>query len=223
MKPFFITSTGTNIGKTYLTELIIKRCNELNINVNAIKPIISGFVLSKYKKSDTGIILKALNKNRNYINEISPWRFKAPISPDAASNLENKSINFLELVKFCEDKIYKFSQKDGYFIIEGVGGTMVPINEKETIFDLIKSLKIPVILVIGSYLGSISHTLNVVQNFTNNNIIISSIVISQSENNDVGENLTKSSLKKYIKKIPIYFISRTQNNEDNIVDKIIDL
>ena len=133
------------------------------------------------------------------------------------------SINFLELVKFCEDKIYKFSQKDGYFIIEGVGGTMVPINEKETIFDLIKSLKIPVILVIGSYLGSISHTLNVVQNFTNNNIIISSIVIYQSENKDVGENLTKSSLKKYIKKIPIYFISRTQNNEDNIVDKIIDL
>ena len=223
MKPFFITSTGTNIGKTYLTELIINRCNELDIKVNAIKPIISGFNLSKYEESDTGIILKALNKNKNYINEISPWRFEASISPDTASNIENKKINFFELEKFCKNKIYEFSQRDGYFLIEGVGGTMVPINDKKTILDLIKSLKIPVILVIGSYLGSISHTLNAVQNLTNNNIKISSIVISQSTNEDVGEDLTKSSLTKHIKKIPIYFISRSQNNKDNIVDKIIDL
>ena len=223
MKPFFITSTGTNIGKTYLIELIVNRCNKLNINVNAIKPVISGFDINNYKDSDTGIILKALKKNKNYINEISPWRFKAPVSPDSASNLEKKNINFFELEKFCKNKIYEFSKREGYFLIEGVGGTMVPLNDKKTIYDLIKSLKIPVILVIGSYLGSISHTLNAVQNFTNNSIKISSIVISQSKKDDVGKNLTKNSLTNYIKEIPIYFISRSKSNKDNIIDKIIDL
>ena len=52
--------------------------------------------------------------------------------------IENKSIDFFELRDFCEKKIKENILNNSYFLIEGVGGTMVPINDKYTVFDLIK-------------------------------------------------------------------------------------
>ena len=97
---------------------------------------------------------------------------------------------------------------------------MVPINDKFTIMDLIIKLNIPVILTIGSYLGSISHTLNAYEILNKYNININSIVVMQSESQDVGVEHTINSIKNHIKKTPIIFFKR--NNLDYIkVDKII--
>ena len=94
IKPIFITSTGTNIGKTYLTNLLIKRAMMLNYRIKAIKPIISGFNINNLDESDSGIILKALGKNKSYLDKISPWRFEMPLSPDMAANIAKREINF---------------------------------------------------------------------------------------------------------------------------------
>ena len=220
LKPIFITSTGTNIGKTYLTNLLIKRALKLNYKINAIKPIISGFNIAKLEETDSGIILKALSMDKSRIDEISPWRFKDPLSPDMAAKLAKKEINFKEIINYCNSYI-KSKKDDDILLIEGVGGTMVPINSKYTILDLIKKLNIPIILTIGSYLGSISHTLNSYEVLIKNNVNINSIILNQSNENDVGIELTKSSLLNYIKTIPIYSINRGHKN-NNIVDKILD-
>ena len=217
-KNAFITSTGTNIGKTFLTKMLINRSIELNYKVSAIKPIISGFDKNNFNETDTGIIINALNTPKIDIDKISPWRFKEPLSPDLAAKNEGKYINFEELLYFCEQSIN--SKNNDLVLIEGVGGTMVPINDKFTIMDLIIKLNIPVILTIGSYLGSISHTLNAYEILNKYNINISSIVVMQSESQDVGVEHTINSIKNYIKKIPIIFFKR--NNIDYIkVDKII--
>jgi len=217
-KNAFITSTGTNIGKTFLTKMLINRSIELNYKVSAIKPIISGFNKNNFDETDTGIIINALNAPKMDIDKISPWRFKEPLSPDLAAKNEGKYINFEELIHFCEQNIN--SKNNDLVLIEGVGGTMVPINDKFTIMDLIIKLNIPVILTIGSYLGSISHTLNAYEIFKKYNINISSIVVMQSESQDVGVENTIHSIQNHIKKTPIIFFNR--NNLDNIkVDKII--
>ena len=98
---------------------------------------------------------------------------------------------------------------------------MVPINNKFTILDLMKSLDIPIILTIGSYLGTISHTLNAYEVLIKNNININSIVLNQSSENDVGIELTKDSLLNYIKNIPIHTIKRNHKN-NNVLDKILE-
>ena len=217
-KNAFITSTGTNIGKTFLTKMLINRSIELNYKVSAIKPIISGFNKNNFDETDTGIIINALNAPKMDIDKISPWRFKEPLSPDLAAKNEGKYINFEELIHFCEQSIN--SKNNDLILVEGVGGTMVPINDKFTIMDLIIKLNIPVILTIGSYLGSISHTLNAYEIFKKYNINISSIVVMQSESQDVGVENTIHSIQNHIKKTPIIFFNR--NNLDNIkVDKII--
>lgn len=219
IKPIFITSTGTNIGKTYLTNLLIKRAMMLNYRIKAIKPIISGFNINNLDESDSGIILKALGKNKSYLDKISPWRFETPLSPDMAANIAKRKINFKELINFCNSHI--ISKDEDILIIEGVGGTMVPINNKFTILDLMKRLDIPIILTIGSYLGTISHTLNAYEVLIKNNININSIVLNQSSENDVGIELTKDSLLNYIKNIPIHTIKRN-HKDNNVLDKILE-
>ena len=217
-KKAFITSTGTNIGKTFLTKMLINRSIELNYKVSAIKPIISGFNKNNFEETDTGIIINALNTPKIDIDKISPWRFKEPLSPDLAAKNEGKYINFEELIHFCEQSIN--SKNNDLVLVEGVGGTMVPINDKFTIMDLIIKLNIPVILTIGSYLGSISHTLNAYEILDKYNININSIVVMQSESQDVGVEYTINSIKNHIKKTPIIFFKR--DNLDYIkVDKII--
>ena len=220
LKPIFITSTGTNIGKTYLTNLLIKRALKLNYKINAIKPIISGFSMANLEKTDSGIILKALSMNKYRIDEISPWRFKDSLSPDMAAKLAKKEIKFKEVINFCHSRI-KSNKNNDILLIEGVGGTMVPINSKYTILDLIKNLNVPIILTIGSYLGSISHTLNSYEVLIKNNVNINSIVLNESNENNVGMKLIKSSLLNYIKTIPIYSLKRNHKN-NNVVDKILD-
>jgi len=219
LKPIFITSTGTNIGKTYLTSLIIKKAQALNYKVNAIKPIISGFNIENFNTTDTGIISAALGKNQSSIEEVSPWRFEAPLSPDQAAYKENKEIVFKELIDFCLKNLNPIKNINDIVLIEGVGGTMVPINNKYTTLDLMKALDIPVILIIGSYLGSISHTLNAYEVLTQNNININSIVINESEENDIGINQTRKTLLNHIKTISIFSLKR--GDTDNIVDKIL--
>ena len=217
-KNAFITSTGTNIGKTFLTKMLINRSIELNYKVSAIKPIISGFNKNNFNETDTGIIINALNTPKIDIDKISPWRFKEPLSPDLAAKNEGKYIKFEELLYFCEQSIN--SKNNDLVLVEGVGGTMVPINDKFTIMDLIIKLNIPVILTIGSYLGSISHTLNAYEILDKYNININSIVVMQSESQDVGVEHTINSIKNHIEKTPIIFFKR--NNLDYIkVDKII--
>ena len=217
-KKAFITSTGTNIGKTFLTKMLINRSIELNYKVSAIKPIISGFNKNNFNETDTGIIVNALNTPKIDIDKISPWRFKEPLSPDLAAKNEGKYINFEELLYFCKQSIN--SKNNDLLLVEGVGGTMVPINDKFTIMDLIIKLNIPVILTIGSYLGSISHTLNAYEILDKYNININSIVVMQSESQDVGVEHTINSIKNHIEKTPIIFFKR--NNLDYIkVDKII--
>ncbi len=90
------------------------------------------------------------------IERISPWRFAAPLSPDMAARLESRAIDFEALVKFSRDAIA--AAKDT-LLIEGIGGIMVPLDDQHTVLDWMMALHIPLVLVTGTYVGSLSHTL----------------------------------------------------------------
>lgn len=179
MTKYFIIATGTNIGKTYVSCSIIRNLIRKNNSVLGLKPIISGWEENN-DEMDSNKILKAMGREANIenIETISPWRFSAPLSPDMAANLENTEVDFQEVVDFCN----KAKDLSEYLIIEGAGGVMTPINTSKTFLDLIEEVNIPAILITGSYLGSISHTLTAVNALKSRNIIIDRIIISESEN-----------------------------------------
>jgi len=198
MKKIFITSTGTEVGKTILTSSLIKKLKQKNKVLKFQKPVISGFD-SDIFPNDLSLLCEAagIEYSSAKINEISLYKFTNPLSPDQASEVENKPINFDDLVKFCTPDI-----DVEYLLVEGIGGHQVPLTKKHTILDLIKSVKAEInILVSGSYLGCLSHTISAIKNFESEGITIDVLVVTENLNKDdklyINSSATIKSLRSF--------------------------
>jgi dethiobiotin synthetase len=174
----FVTGTGTDIGKTFVTAALVRHLRDAGRPVDAFKPVMSGFDPANVANSDAGVLLTALGRatTREEIDRISPWRFAAPLSPDLAAEAEGRSIDFGKLVDFSRVAAYE----RGTIFIEGVGGIMVPLDQTHTVLDWMSALRIPVLLVAGSYLGTISHTLTALHVLAHRNLEIAGVVVSES-------------------------------------------
>lgn len=158
MANYFITGSGTDIGKTYILTAMCKYLVSKRKTVIALKPLISGW---DDKANDIVRILHSLSLpvTEDSINLISLHRFHAPIAPNMAAAQEGIKLEFDDIYKFCiRDK-----NKYDYLFIEGAGGVMSPLTDHDTYRDLITRLKMPVIFIASIYLGAISHVLSALE------------------------------------------------------------
>ena len=93
MSAYFVSATGTDIGKTFVARGLIRALRARGRNVAALKPVVSGFEPSEAAGSDSGLLLAALGRpvTLDAISEISPWRFAAPLAPDMAAAREGRA------------------------------------------------------------------------------------------------------------------------------------
>ncbi len=185
MKRCFITASGTGIGKTFVTGLLIRQLRAKGKSVRALKPLITGYTDETAPDSDTRHLLDALGlpMNAENIASVSPWRFEAPLSPNMAAVREGRQIDLKQVVAFCN------AARNGaqdYLLIEGVGGVMVPLNDTYMVRDWIMILQMPALLVTGSYLGSISHTLTALEALQSKGVPVAGIVVSESARSGVS-------------------------------------
>lgn len=207
MKTFFISSTGTEIGKTYLMEVLCHQAIVKNIKLKALKPVVSGFDPKDYQNSDPGRILSALAREPSIenINAICPWQFRAPIAPDMAAKREGVNLDLSDITNFCQKSL------QGNFdlgLIEGAGGFMAPITQKALNLDWIKALNMPVILVAGTYLGTISHTLSAIRVMAHENIKLHGIVLSASKKSPVSPVETADAISRFAPDLVIKTLPR---------------
>jgi dethiobiotin synthetase len=90
------------------------------------------------------------------IAAICPWRFLAPLAPDAAARAEHRTLPFAEVRDWC---VRELAEDTRPTLVEGAGGVMSPIAEDGLVLDLVTALGLPSLLVTGVYLGAITHTL----------------------------------------------------------------
>jgi dethiobiotin synthetase len=206
MTSYFVTATGTDIGKTYVTSGIIRAGRAIKREFAAIKPVLSGYDTDTAPHSDPATLLEAMGRavNPRNIATISPWRFAAPMSPDMAAARESRRIVFNDLVTFCQAAI---AAAPGTLLIEGVGGVAVPLNEDHLVADWISALQIPVILVAGSYLGTISHTVTAGAFLAAQGIRVAAVVLNESPNSPVLPEETAATLERFVS-CPIQIIPR---------------
>ena len=142
MTALFITAAGTDVGKTFVAAGLIRLLRQRGGEIDAIKPVVSGFNSARAGDSDCGVLLRALGLplSEEEIEDISPWRFAAPLSPDMAARHEGKEIDFEQLVSFCETAI---EEAEGHMLVEGVGGVMVPLDQTNTVLDWIATTRNP--------------------------------------------------------------------------------
>ena len=202
----FITGTGTGVGKTYVTSNLIKILRGAGKSVVGLKPVISGYCEDAIEQSDTECILTAmgLSVQPQNVQRVSPWRFQEPISPDMAAEREEREIDFQELVKWTLGT----SNETDFKLVEGVGGIMVPLSRASTVLDWIVALDYSVLLVGGSYLGSLSHTLSSIDVLRGRGVEVLAIIISESQEQPVPMNETVKTLKNFVVDIPVLSLPR---------------
>lgn len=207
MTAFFITSTGTDLGKTFLTRGLIRHMRARGRAVTAIKPVLSGFDPREAAGSDPGLLLAALGRpvTIDEIALLSPWRFAAPLSPHIAARLEGRHVALPAVVEFCR----KAAAADAdVLFIEGAGGVMTPIDDRHTMVDLMTALGLPLVLVVGSYLGTISHTLTALDALARRALGVAAIVVSESDGSPVPLDQTIASLAQFAPAYPIIALPR---------------
>jgi dethiobiotin synthetase len=204
---YFVTSTGTDVGKTFVTAGLIRYLRTSNQAVGALKPVVSGYDSSTVDTSDPAVLLSALGRPvaAQEVERIAPWRFRAPLSPDLAAAREGRTISFDELIGFSREAVRR---TNGILFIEGVGGIMVPLDAQRTVLDWMAALDIPLLLVVGGYLGTISHTLTALDVLRQRNLAIAGIVVSESERNPVELDDTVASIARFSRGVEVIGLPR---------------
>jgi dethiobiotin synthetase len=203
----FITATGTDIGKTFVGVGLIEELLRRGRKVAALKPVVSGFDDWSAPASDPARLLGALElpATAEEIARIAPWRFRAPLSPDMAARREGKSIDFDELLAFTEGAI---ATREEVLLIEGIGGVMVPLDESRTVLDWMGVLGLPVLLVGGSYLGTISHTLSAFESLRMRGLETMAIIISETDGSSVPLADTVKTIARFTDPVPVLAVPR---------------
>lgn len=206
MSAFFVTGTGTDVGKTFLAAALIRRWRADGGAVAAFKPVVSGFDPAAAQASDPGVLLAALGRTStsDEIERVSPWRLAAPLSPDMAAACEGQALDFNAIVAFSR----RVASSADRVLIEGVGGVMVPLDDSHTVLDWMSALRLPVLLVAGSYLGTISHTLTALRVLAQRNLEIAVVAVSESAAPGASLDETVATIARFADAIEVVGIPR---------------
>ncbi|MDD5427917.1 MAG: dethiobiotin synthase [Candidatus Omnitrophica bacterium] len=175
----FVAGTDTGVGKTVVTGLVAKYLAG------------EGYKVATQKWVETGV-----TKSK------AVFAFKLPASPHLAAKSEGKTINIAKI----KNDLKKLSRKADIVVIEGTGGLMVPLTEKILLIDVVKKLKIPVLLVCANRLGAINHALLSLEALKARKMKVLGVVfnhISKKENRSILKD-NPGIVKKFAKKVPVW-------------------
>lgn len=151
---YFITGTGTDIGKTVITGFLYKVLKKLGVQTTILKPFQTGYREDLQGYPDIKWFQTELG-----VNDTGVYQLEPETSPHLAVRLTNKQIN----EQIILDRIQALKKEFDVVLVEGAGGLAVPLFEKKTEYymtkDLILEACMPIILVSTSGLGAIHHTL----------------------------------------------------------------
>ncbi len=185
---YFITGIGTEVGKTVVSAIVTEA-----LEADYWKPIQAGDL----ENSDTHKV-KAWTSNKRSVFHPNSFALKTPMSPHAAASIDG--------VKILAEKVRE-PETNNRLVIEGAGGVLVPLNDRETILDLIKPTY-KVIIVSRHYLGSINHTLLTVEALKARGLDCMGIIFN-------GENPTSEEVITKMTGLPVLLHIR----EESVLDR----
>ncbi|MBN8046878.1 dethiobiotin synthase [Paraclostridium bifermentans] len=225
-KGIFITGTDTDVGKTYISAMIMKSLVKSNINATYFKAALSGAdeIDNKLIPGDAKYVCDISGIDPNY-DEMVSYTFKTAVSPHLASVIEDKEIK-LEKIKYDFENL---SNKYEFILAEGSGGIVCPIkiddNECILLEDIIKLLGFEVLVVARSSVGTINHTVLTVKYLEEKNIKIRGIILNEYDKNNIVHADNAKVIEKLTNINIVAFIPKYQNESDDInidLEKILE-
>ena len=177
MKSLFITGNDTDVGKTCVTASIVKNLRDMDIDVGVMKPFASGYKKNSDSLSQDVEILMKYSDSHDPIDLVNPYFFEIPTSPYDASKILGQKISLQKIT----DAYDKLLLSHDLVIVEGIGGLMTPITRNYFVSNLISELDIDTIIVIGSKLGTVNHTMLTYEHCKQMHLKLKGFVINQTE------------------------------------------
>lgn len=154
-KRFFITATDTDAGKTFVAAGILAAAKRAGLATMGLKPVAAGAELvDGVLRNDDALALMAQTSVKLTYEQINPVLLKQAIAPHLAAENEGVNISARRLEGVIKGSLLT---PHDFALVEGAGGWRVPLNSREMLSDLAKSLNFPVILVVNMKLGCINH------------------------------------------------------------------
>ena len=222
-KGIFITGTDTGVGKTLIAGGLAGVWVKSGKRIGVMKPIESGCV-----KSDSGLqpqdalFLKEMSYSTDDLDLINPYRLEHPLAPSIAAELESVEIN----LKKIERIYHQLELKYDLMLVEGVGGLLAPLYKTFNNADLIRLLRIPMIVIVRNTLGTINHTLLTVEYARSNGLTIVGIIINTlSDSPDLSTKTNPQVIKK-LSGLPLLgvipYLTLPQREDLSLITELID-
>ncbi|MDR0534333.1 MAG: dethiobiotin synthase [Verrucomicrobiales bacterium] len=201
MNGVFVTGTGTGIGKTFVTAAWTRELRARGKSALALKPISCG------DRSDAEQFAAA-NDETLSLNQINPISLLAPLSPYAACIVEDKPFDFCALHDGVEAVAVKCP---GPFLVEGVGGWLVPITREYWVRDWAGELKLPVVIVAPAELGMLNHTLMTIESVRNSGCELKGVIVNHHPVCDDLATTTNPAILEELGRVPVFNFHSTED------------
>ena len=150
LRGLFITGTDTGVGKTEVACGLVRGHRARGLDVGAMKPAQSGHHPGELSDADR---LRAAAGGTDAVELVCPYRLGAPLAPAVAARLEGKSLSLSVILEAART----LAARHAALVIEGAGGLMTPLTDRETFADLAVAFGLPVLVVARAGLGTVNH------------------------------------------------------------------
>ena len=220
-KGIFITGTGTDIGKTYVTALLVKKLTEAGIDTAYFKAAVSGNERDENGRLIPGdaAFVKKISGISQPLDTMCPYVYEQAVSPHLAAKSEGSPVE-LDVVRTRYEKLCR---EHGYVVCEGSGGIVCPIrydDKKIMLEDIIKELDLQTLIVADAGLGTINSAVLTCEYMRAHKIGIKGIILNHFHKGDVMEEDNKSMCEELTGLPVIACVGENDTDLDISVDKL---
>jgi dethiobiotin synthetase len=172
----FFTGTDTGVGKTVVTAAVARLLRAQGLQVRVCKPVATGANLigGRWLSDDTIRLAEAVG-DPDY-EGVTGWSFSEPVAPPVAARLHGTALVLHELAEAVRRR-----RESGVLLVEGVGGLLCPLTDRETVADLAAALGLPLVVVARRSLGTLNHTLLTLEVARGRGLHVAGVVVCETE------------------------------------------
>jgi dethiobiotin synthetase len=153
-KGIFITGTDTGVGKTWASVALMRALREAGLTVLGMKPVASGAIWRDGRLvNEDALALQAAGSVVIPYEQVNPYVYPPAVSPHLAYERAEEAPDLECIVR----NYGALAEQADCVIVEGVGGWLAPINDRQSVADMAIALDIPVVVVVGLRLGCLNH------------------------------------------------------------------
>jgi dethiobiotin synthetase len=177
MNGLFFTGTDTGVGKTFVACAIARILRRQGHEVAACKPVATGAVRQNggWINEDTLALAEAAGLEK-FPERVTPWTFPDPVAPAVAARRAGVDLRLSDIVKAVND----LRDSNKVMLIEGVGGLLCPLTERETVADLVAMLGMRLVVVARRSLGTLNHTLLTLEVARSRSLQVAGVIVNET-------------------------------------------